>query len=238
MEFLVLILVSVIFFGCATSHVAAPANSYVTQQPGFSLPSTVSIIPSGVYHFVKKGETIWRIARAYQVSPEEIIRVNRLPDATKIKTGQRIFIPGASGVVESAEKALHSTSVGQNEDFIWPAKGKILGYFDEKGKEKNINKGINIGLSVGTPIVAVRAGKVSFVHERLKGLGKTVIVEHGDGYQTVYGHLSEVLVIPGEMVEQGKTIGRSGNTGRTMGPSLHFEIRRAHRPKNPLYYLP
>lgn len=221
--------------GCATPAV----NSPVYPSPAihsFSLPPTTPVTPSGIYHTVQKGETLWRIARAYQIPIEEIVKVNRLPDATKLKTSQRIFIPRAVKVVESLKETTALT-LSANEGFIWPAKGRILTYFSHL-KEKSLNKGVDIALQPGTAVAAARSGKVTFAHERLKGLGKIVIVDHGDGYQTVYGHLSEILVKPGDKVDQGMVIAKSGNTGRNLGASLHFEIREDHKPKNPLHYLP
>ncbi len=222
--------------GCATTQPLPTSPLSNSSQPSFSLPPITPVIPRGVYHTLKKGETLWRIARAYQIPTQEIVKVNRLPDATKLKTGQRIFIPGAVKVLENPEETTAS-NVPANESFIWPAKGRILSYFSNL-KEKSFNKGIDIALQPGTAVTAARSGKVSFAHERLKGLGKIIIVDHGDGYQTVYGHLSEIWVKPGDKVDQGMVIAKSGSTGRNLGASLHFEVREDHQPKNPLHYLP
>ena len=225
--------------GCATP--AADSSTYpLPAIHSFSLPPTTPVIPNGMYHTVQKGETLWRIARAYQIPAEEIVRINRLPDVKKLKTGQRIFIPGATKILENPENPIEETTlsgVPANESFIWPAKGRILSYFSST-KEKSLNKGIDIALQPGAAVAAARSGKVSFAHERLKGLGKIIIVDHGDGYQTVYGHLSEILVKPGDRVDQGMVIAKSGSTGRNLGASLHFEVREDHQPKNPLHYLP
>ena len=90
--------------GCATysSPTMAPPSSTFHS---FSLPPTTPATPNGIYHTVQKGETLWRIARVYQIPTEEIVKMNRLPDATKLKTGQRIFIPGASQALEIQEEA-------------------------------------------------------------------------------------------------------------------------------------
>lgn len=209
--------------GCATS-----SNSVIPPAIG-SLPSIAPEIPKGIYHRVEKGQTLWRIARMYGVSVEELAKVNRLPDATKVKNGQLIFIPGALQPRNSLEIS--------TEDFVWPVKGKILSYFGAH-QDQSVNKGIDIGSAAGTPVKAARSGKVIFVQEKFKGLGKTLILEHEDGYQTVYGHLSEILVQPGELISQEMVIARTGNTGRTTLSELHFQIRKNQKPQNPLHYLP
>ena len=222
--------------GCATTSPVVTSSLPKPPPSGFSLPPMTPVVPTGVYHSVQKGETLWKIAQAYHVPVEEIIKINRLPDPTKVKVGERIFVPTASKILDISKQPSASLSIS-GENFIWPARGRILAYFNEGGKEKAVNKGIDISLPEGSPVVSARSGKISFVHMRLKGLGKTIIIDHGDGYQTIYGHLSEILVTPGDQVIQGKVIAKSGNSGRTIGPSLHFEIRESHRSKNPLYYL-
>lgn len=218
-----------LFIGCA----APAANSPSYPLPSihtFSLPQTAPASPSGIYHTVQKGETLWRIGRTYNVPIEDLVKTNRLPDSTKVKAGQKIFIPRlqAPVIIETAGTV----------EFIWPAKGKIISYFRDHKQGETVNQGIDIELAPGTPVAASKAGKISFTSEKVKGLGKSIIMDHRDGYQTVYGHLSEIRVQPGDEVKQGSIIAKSGNTGRTLGASLHFEIRENHKSKNPLHYLP
>ena len=100
------------------------------------------------------------------------------------------------------------------------------------------NKGVDIRAREGTKIVASRSGRVNFVSNRLKGYGKTIIIDHLDGFQTVYAHNSQNLVDVNQRVSQGETIAKVGKTGRADKPTLHFEIRKNHKPQNPFYYLP
>ena len=119
--------------------------------------------------------------------------------------------------------------------FIWPFHSAISQYFGENG-----HKGIDLeGLGrEGEPVVAAAGGQVVVVVWSDWGYGNHVIIDHGDGLQTVYGHLSDISVIEGEYVSQGQTVGAIGNTGYSTGPHLHFEVRLWGAVVDPLAYLP
>lgn len=188
----------------------------------------------GIYHKVAKGETLWRISRNYGVDIETIVESNGLSDARCIKAGQQIFIP--TGTVQPAHK-VEPSPVYSKEDFIWPVKGKVISYFGEK-RDSIPNKGIDIQAREGMTVAASRSGKVIFSEDKVRGFGKTVIIDHGDGIQTVYSHNSEILARVGDDVRQSQAIAKVGSTGRVSSPYLHFEIRKRHKPQNPFYYLP
>ncbi len=97
--------------------------------------------------------------------------------------------------------------------------------------------GIDIAAPEGTPIHAAGEGTVIFAGEQ-SGYGSIVIVKHEGGLVTLYAHASKVLVDEGARVRRGEAIARVGQTGRTTGPHLHFEVRDGTRPRNPLLYLP
>ncbi len=78
---------------------------------------------------------------------------------------------------------------------------------------------------------------MSFVHEGLPGFGKTIILEHAEGFASVYAYVGEILVRQDEWVNQRQVIARVGETGRTQVPALHFEIRHNQKAQNPLHYL-
>ncbi len=216
------------FIGCAT----APS---VTPPPAPQLPPVTKKAPlEGVYHKVKKGETIWRISRIYNVDLDKIITANHLEDATKIEVGQQIFIPGGK---EQENIYAHTFMPGGKPDFIWPVKGKVSSFFGAK-RNGVTNKGIDIQAKSGSQVVAARWGKVTFIDENLKGYGKTIIIDHQDGYSTVYTNNSEILVKIGQRVKQNFVIARAGSTGRANTSCLHFEIRKKYKPQNPFYYLP
>lgn len=185
----------------------------------------------GVYHRVKKGQTLWKISQAYNVSIQEIVRINRLFNANKIDKGQLLFISDAKNVID--------IDIGKEKEqgFIWPLKRKVIAFYGTRNN--NIKqKGINIRGRQGEKVVAARSGKVSFCNDYVKGYGKLIIVDHSDGFQTVYAHNSQNLVKQGQGVKQGTVIAKVGSTGRVFTPQLHFEIRKDSCAKNPFYYLP
>lgn len=200
----------------------------------------------GVYHRVERGQTLWRIAKTYGVELEQLVAANRLADAGRLDVGEQVFIPGATGVLGIPAAGGPPTEggvvappgvFGGGEDFAWPVRGRVATPFGGRTPH-GPNKGLDLFAPEGTPVVAARSGQVAFVDEHLRGFGKTVIVEHGDGLSTVYTHLQAIRVARGQWVRQGEPLGTVGSTGRAPGPFLHFEVRRRHRPDNPFYYLP
>lgn len=158
----------------------------------------------------------------YDVDMDEIVRVNHIPDATNVEIGQMIFIPSAKRA--EAQVAKYSSS----DDFIWPVKGRVVTTFGQSSNNV-INKGVNIQ-SYSGDVIASRSGKVTFLDEHFGGFGKTIIIDHGDGFSTVYAMNSEILIKPGDYIQKGVRVAKASN--------LHFEIRKGHIPKNPLFYLP
>ncbi len=119
--------------------------------------------------------------------------------------------------------------------FTWPVSGPVTSGFGPRwGRMHN---GIDIAAPTGTPIGASAAGEVFFVGW-LGGYGNTVLVDHGNGYTTLYGHQSELRASVGQSVSAGTTVGLVGSTGNSTGPHLHFEIRVWDTPQDPLLYLP
>lgn len=102
--------------------------------------------------------------------------------------------------------------------------------------ERKFHSGIDFGAPKGTPIYAFKPGLVEFVGWK-GGYGKTVIVNHGEGKSTLYGHASKIVVRKGERVVAGETIAKIGSTGMSTGPHLHFEMRVNNKPVNPRLYL-
>lgn len=101
---------------------------------------------------------------------------------------------------------------------------------------RHVHAGIDFRGKTGTPVLAGSAGVVKTAH-RKGAYGKTIIIDHGNSYTTLYGHLSDYAVKEGQWVNLGQTIGYIGRTGRTTGPHLHFEIRCHNVPVNPTKYL-
>ena len=194
-------------------------------------PTVAHDLP-GVYHKVQKDQTLWRIAKAYGKSVHEIVKANRLPDASKISAGQQLFIPYVT-----AEIDVNSAGVGIEDIFVWPVKENVLSHYGFKVDGVK-SKGITIQAARGEAVLASRDGVVNFADDAVKGFGRLLIVEHTDGFSTVYAHNSKNLVKVGDKVKRGTVIARVGDGGRADSPSLYFEIRKKHVPQNPFYYLP
>jgi murein DD-endopeptidase MepM/ murein hydrolase activator NlpD len=190
--------------------------------------------PSGTYYEVKRGDTLWKISKLHDVEVRDIVKANRLPDVTKINVGQKLFIPSSGSSQDYSKALISKPSAGT---FSWPVAGRVISYFGSKKGLVN-NKGIDIEAREGSKVVAADSGVVSFVEQNMKGLGKTIILDHENGFSTVYAHNSEILVKVGERVKRNQEISKVGKTGRATRPYLHFQIRKGHEPRNPFYYLP
>lgn len=212
--------------GCATTK--APYSS-----------SETTVIPSkGVYHKVTKGETLWRIAKTYQVSLEDITTANNIPNAASIELNQLLFIPGVDVIKKIEIPSATSTQtaiIDGDADFIWPVRGgRVVSFFgDRKGSAQN--QGIDIKVSDDLSVRASRSGKVVLVNY-LVGYGMVVVLEHHDGLLSVYGHNEKVFVKLGDVVTKETMIAKA-KIARDQA-YIHFAVRRGHKAQNPLYYLP
>jgi lipoprotein NlpD len=118
-------------------------------------------------------------------------------------------------------------------DWVWPAKGKIVGNFSETANLK----GIDIAGTAGTPVLASAAGTVVYAGTGLRGYGKLIIIKHNKTFLSAYAHNREILVKEGQAVTRGQKIAEMGNTDTTE-VKLHFEIRRLGKPMDPARFLP
>ena len=201
------------------------------------LPPKVVI---GIYHTVKKGETLWRICKTYDVDLQEVAELNNIKDAAPIKTGDRIFIPGATKVrkvkVFKEEPKKKVKIIQPKGRFSWPVKGKVVSHFGVRGGRKF--DGIDILAPLGSPIKAADSGKVIFT-DKLSGYGNIIIIQHKDKYTTIYAHNQVNLIKEGKWVNKGSVIAKLGNSHNpSSSPTLHFQIRRYNKARNPLFYLP
>ena len=229
-----LLVVAPIAGGCATT----PSRRSPKVATGKDQP--------GVYHTVKRHQTLWRICKTYGVNMDEVMRVNGIGKADEISTGQRIFIPGAKkvlqvdiyiedlGVPATGAKKVDYASVKGN--FIWPVHGPVLRRFGWSKDGKH--DGIDIAAPTGTPINAMDSGKVIYSGNEIKGYGNIIIIKHGDVFTSVYAHNAVNLVHEGDQVKKGDMIARVGTTGRTTGSHVHFEIRNHNKPIDPYLVLP
>ena len=123
---------------------------------------------------------------------------------------------------------------------LWPVEGQVTGSFGERidpfNGEGAFHSGVDIGSSYGHPILAPADGLVT-VTDTMGGYGKTIMIDHGNGISTRYGHLSGYAVTAGQRVQRGDVIGYVGESGRSTGPHLHYEVRINDTPVNPYKYL-
>jgi murein DD-endopeptidase MepM/ murein hydrolase activator NlpD len=206
----------------------------------------------GVYHVVLSGQTLYRIAQAYEVNVQTLIRINKIRDATNVPVGARLWIPGAFRVryvsptpppKQRAEAKKPRTQKARLEkrppvkNFLqWPVKGTLTSTFGKRRGRKH--DGIDIGTPKGTPIYAAAGGQVVFSDWGPTGYGLMVIIKHENHLTTVYAHNSKNLVRKNVWVKRGQRIASVGSTGRSTGPHLHFEVRNDSHARNPLKYLP
>ncbi len=209
-----------------------------------------SVSPSypraGVYHTVKRHQTLWRICKTYGVDINEVARINHIRDLSRIRVGQKVFIPGAKKVLKVD---IYIEDIGgrrgRREDpkklalargrFVWPIRGKVTREFGIRGTVKH--DGIDISAPRGAPIKASDSGIVLYSGNEIRGYGNTIIIKHEGGFITIYAYNDINEVAEGMQVKRGQIIGRVGNTGRASAFHLHFEIRKNNRPINPRVLL-
>jgi LysM repeat protein len=220
---------------------------------------TLIILPvDGVKHVVKKGDTIKNIAKTYGVEARDIYEFNALDEKSLLVIGEEIIIPGAeikeqpkptstAKKPSSNNKPTGQTNLNKNiQGGVIPNNFRIAdnstplpGYFIKpvEGPRCRLTQGkhdryaIDIGCPTGTPIYASASGKVIFSKVGWNGaFGNLVIIAHPNGTQTFYAHQSKIAASLGDQVKQGEIIGYVGNTGRSTGPHIHFEVRGAKNP--------
>ncbi|MFH1456969.1 MAG: M23 family metallopeptidase [Patescibacteria group bacterium] len=203
---------------------------------------TLTILPiSGVSHTVQKNETLSSIAKKYSSEVEELLSYNKLVSDKQLQIGQKLIVPGGSvtpptrSVRNVTSIFTSAPSVGSPSSriggFIWPTVSThITQYYNWQ------HHAIDIGSPLGLPIYASMAGKVT-VSGWGTGYGNYVVIDHGGGKRTLYGHMSKIYVNKGQEVNQGTAIGAIGSTGWSTGPHLHFEIIINGSKVNPLSYL-
>jgi len=123
---------------------------------------------------------------------------------------------------------------------LWPVEGHITGSFGERidpfNGEGAFHSGVDISTGFGTPVIAPADGNVVFA-DFLGGYGRAIVIDHGHGITTRFGHLANFAVIAGQHIQRGDTIGYVGLSGRSTGPHLHYEVRINDTPVNPYKYL-
>ncbi len=193
-------------------------------------------IPSidGIVYTVKKGDSLSGITGKYKISLEQLLDVNELTSET-LTAGQQLFLPGAAMDANSLRNAM-------GELFRMPIAAKFrwsspYGYrIDPIAGVKSFHTGTDMACPTGTPILAAMSGKVTTTGIN-RVYGNYVIIDHGNGYQTLYAHMSKIIASKGQWVSQGTRIGLVGSTGYSTGPHLHFTVYKKGKLVDPMTVL-
>ncbi len=194
---------------------------------------------TGLVVKVQKGETIYSIAKKYKTDAQNILNYP-FNDFTDLDTfalaaGQTLVVP--DGVMPESKPIYSPQLIAQvgttpgSGQFMWPTQGVIT------QRPVSYHMAVDIANNALPPVLAADSGKVVLVEYLRYDYGRHIIIDHGNGYQSLYAHLSEIYVSVGQTVSKGAVIGKMGSTGRSSGPHLHFEIRQAGRLLNPLNFL-
>lgn len=193
-------------------------------------------IPSidGIIYTVKKGDSLESIVKKYNVKLATILDVNEL-NTDVLSAGQQLFIPGAAMDSKALKEAM-------GELFIMPLKSKFR-WSSSYGKRidpiagvSSFHTGTDMACPTGTPIYAAMSGTIATAGVS-RVYGNYVIIEHGNGYQTLYAHMSKIIATKGQWVSQGTKIGLVGSTGYSTGPHLHFTVYKNGKMIDPMTIL-
>lgn len=199
---------------------------------------TLVILPvTGIKHVVKKGDTIASVAKKYKADEQDIASYNGVSVDAELAINDTVIVPdGEIEIIQATPKTsktkakpriLNSYTYAAPSGFLTRP---VIG--GRKSQGIHGHNGVDIAASIGTPVLASASGRVIIarVGGYNGGYGNMIIISHDKGVQTVYGHLNTIAVTQGQTVTQGQQIGEVGNTGRSTGSHLHFEVRGAKNP--------
>lgn len=228
-------------FGISPETIMWSNESLGNNPDILSVGQELIILPvDGVYHQVGSGDTIEGIAATFKANPTDILSLalNELDPANPIiQPGQWLVVPGGSKpfvprTVTAYTGPIPDDATTGTGAFGWPASGSIFqGYW-------SAHPGVDIAAWAGAPVLAADSGYVLAAGWDNTGYGYAVVIDHGNGFQTLYGHLQAYYVDAGDNVVQGQQIGEMGSTGNSTGPHLHFEVRQGTVQRNPIGFLP
>jgi len=215
------------------------------SQDAIKVGQVIDILPvAGVSHKVQKGDTVYSIAKKYDTSAQALVDFpynTFVNDETfELAIGQTVVVPDGvkpaeilwSPVARVRQVTPNAGTVVASGAFVWPTGGTITQRFVW------YHKGIDIANNAAPSILAADSGRVVVAGwPDGYGYGNRVIIDHGNGFRTLYAHLSQVWVVPGQTVNRGDAIGKMGSTGRSTGVHLHFEVIQNGTYLNPLNVL-
>jgi murein DD-endopeptidase MepM/ murein hydrolase activator NlpD len=218
------------------------ANGRLEDNPDLlRVGQELTILPvNGVYHQVGGNDALETIASTYLTSVAQVVNhpYNGLdPENPVIVPGQWLIVPEGTKPYVPKRVKIYSgpvpatASVGSGT-FVWPVSGTITqGYWDR-------HRALDIGSWNGGSVVAADSGYVVAAQWDDSGYGRSVVIDHGNGFQTLYAHLQVYFVEVGDSVAKGQQIAEVGSTGNSTGPHLHFEVVKQGVQRNPWGFLP
>lgn len=216
------------------------ANAQLENDPDLlTIGEQLAILPvNGVYHTVVAGETFESIAKKYKVDSDAILdnEWNQPKPGDALTVGSKLVVPGGKKPIVQKTVRAYSGAIPESAargtgNFGWPVSGVVTQKF------WTFHQGVDIGAPTGTPVSAADSGFVVFAGWDTTGFGKMILIDHGNGYSTLYGHLDRFAVQVGDSVKKGQLIGRVGSTGRSTGPHVDFRIRQNGVWRNPFGFL-
>ena len=234
-------------FGLRTETLLA-ANG-LTVRSILRIGQVLRILPvDGIIYKIRSGDTVSKIAKVYDSDVDKILDMNGLSDGSSLAAGTELVLPDGRLPAPPPAPAPKRIATDIKNIFvpppsadrgsgamIWPtAARRISQYF--KGRR---HTGVDIAGPIGTAIYAADDGVVAIAGWNSGGYGNMVLIDHGGGLYTRYGHASKLLVKAGDTVKKGDVIALIGSTGRSTGPHLHFEVMTGtpHNRKNPFEYV-
>jgi murein DD-endopeptidase MepM/ murein hydrolase activator NlpD len=218
------------------------ANHVLEDNPDLlQVGQELTILPvDGVYHQVGAEDVLEDIAATYQIELAAVINypLNELdPDDPIIQPGQWLVVPGGSKPYVPRTVTAYSGPIPEGVAtgtglFVWPTSGAIT------QDSWSGHPALDIAAWLGAPILAADSGYVVAAGWDDTGYGNAVVIDHGNGFQTVYAHLQAVFVNVGDEVAKGQQIAGMGSSGNSTGPHTHFEIRQGTVQRNPIGFLP
>jgi murein DD-endopeptidase MepM/ murein hydrolase activator NlpD len=216
----------------------------LTEKSKLKPGDTIRVLPvTGVKHVVSRGETVHSIAKKYDISPQGVVDYpynTFVNDETfQLAVGQALVVPDGVKpdevqVSPRRRLALQTPDAGTvvaSGNWVWPAQGRITQRYVW------YHPAIDVANNARPVVVAADNGTVVAVSSIRWGYGNHVIIDHGNGFQTMYAHMSSFRVSQGQTVAKGDAVGVMGSSGRSTGIHLHFEVRRDGVALNPLSYL-
>lgn len=247
------------FFGVEPETILWANYDLLNDNPDYLAPGMELYIPpvDGVYYQWKDGDTLDAVAQVFEAKIDDIIGFmgNKIDLYNpEVQPGAMVMVPGGHRefkqwlipTIARGSAGVNTTALGPGActgsydgaygsgAFVWPAGNHYLSGNDYWSG----HLGLDIAAGEGANIYAADAGVVVFAGWANGGYGNTVMIDHGNGYQTLYAHMSTVAVGCGTSVSAGRTIGYSGSTGNSTGAHLHFEVRLNGGFVNPWFVLP